>query len=234
MHAVCANRLDLVLALRTAPGIKVDASDHEGNTALILAAYAGLDEAVIALRDMGINAADVHGDTALIIAANENHIGVVNILLQAPDINVNSANRHALTALHCAALADHQGILCELLKADDIDVNAVDDHGHTALMLATASGHSDSVELLHKDPRIDLNSKNLWFHHALMLIKSNSEIAAGLRRDADVMVDDETQPGPWMYMLSHLVCCVPSDQRPPHSDEIALIARDEDARSGLH
>jgi len=226
MWAACANRLDVVLALRSVTGLQANATDHGGNTALILAAYAGCDQVTSVLRDSAVNASDQHGNTALILAANRNCIDVIVSLLKARTMNVNIANALGLTALHCAALANHTEVVGVLLKTADIDMNAIDENGHTALMLAAANGHLEVVNLLRADPRVDLNARDLWGRTALMLSRSHPEIVDALRRNPDVIVDGVTSFIAWTRKISDSIFCVHCTlpKRSMRSDAIPLIA----------
>jgi len=231
MWAGCANRLDVVLALRSVQGIQVDATDLEDNTALILAAYAGYDEITAALRDAAVNAVDMQGNTALLLAANKNCIDVVVSLLPASDINVNIANLWGLTALHCAALANHAEIVSLLLKAAHIDINAVDENGHTALMLAAAFGHVDIVDLLCIDPRININARDLEGQTALMLSRAYPEIADTLRRQPNVIINDMSRFTVWTRNMASLFCCTNSTLRkktaPPEAIPLVIMNREQ-------
>jgi ankyrin repeat protein len=160
MIAVCAQRLDVIQALRANPALRVNDADINGSTALILAAYIGNADMVAALQDVDVNGTDHDGDTALIVAATSDRVEAVASLLKAPGINPNVVNKLGLGALHCAALNNQHQIINMLLKMDEIDLNRADDEGHTALMLAVGSNNLEAVELLLADPRLDISGKD--------------------------------------------------------------------------
>ncbi|KER30688.1 hypothetical protein T265_02927 [Opisthorchis viverrini] len=77
---------------------------------------------------------DEHGRTALMLAAQNNHPGVIRILLSSPNSRSCSHSRSNVQA------SEEPPTNCE--------VNAVDVYGRTALHRAVANGHAECVTLL--------------------------------------------------------------------------------------
>ena len=86
----------------------VNATDRDGNTAMIWAAWKGHVETVKLLLDKGadVNAVNIAGYTALILAANYGHTETVKLLLDS-GANVNIVNRIGNTALILAERNGH-------------------------------------------------------------------------------------------------------------------------------
>ena len=86
-------------------GVKADAADSNGFTALMYAAWKGHKDVVEILLVAGakIDAADNNGNTALMLAAREGHKDVVEMLLSA-GANVAVVNKYGETALLLALI----------------------------------------------------------------------------------------------------------------------------------
>ena len=84
-------------------GAKLDKTDNDGWTALMWAAWSGLEKVaeVLLERGAGTGFADRQGNTALIIAAQRGQAGIVKLLL-ARGAAKGAANQHGLTALAAA------------------------------------------------------------------------------------------------------------------------------------
>jgi ankyrin repeat protein len=235
MLAVCAQRLDVVQALRSSPALRVNDSDVNGSTALILAAYIGNAEIVNALQDVDVNAQDHDGDTALIIAAATDRVAAVASLLRAPEINPNMVNKLGLSALHCAALNNQCQIVSMLLDTDDIDPNIADDDGHTALMLAIANSNLEVVELLRQDPRLDIKRRDHANRTAMNLAQENgdTELIARLQQtmNAQTAACANRTPGTrslpgsdrWRLAPLQLVSCCTRSQPAEPLEDIPLM-----------
>ena len=129
-------------------GVKADAADSNGFTALMYAAWKGHKDVVEILLVAGakIDAADNNGNTALMLAAREGHKDVVEILLSA-GTKIDAADSNGFTALMQAARNGHKDVM-EMLLSAGAKINAADNNGNTALMLAAREGHKDVVEML--------------------------------------------------------------------------------------
>ncbi|XP_060906702.1 NF-kappa-B inhibitor delta [Labrus mixtus] len=104
---------------------KLDAKEHKGKTALLVAVTANQPEIVQDLLLLGadINACDVKGQTALHLAA---HYGLPvvlqEILSSRPDVNLEARNFEGMTPLHCAAIS-HSVTMKALSSSTQADVN---------------------------------------------------------------------------------------------------------------
>ncbi|XP_034410108.1 NF-kappa-B inhibitor delta isoform X2 [Cyclopterus lumpus] len=87
---------------------KLDAKEHKGKTALLVAVTANQPEIVRDLLSLGtdINACDVKGQTALHLAAHYGLPGVLQAILSSrPAVNLEACNFEGMTPLHCAAIS---------------------------------------------------------------------------------------------------------------------------------
>lgn len=133
-----------------AAGMKPDARDAAGRTALIIAAAKGSDSISQKLLSKGadVNARDSKGSTALMQSAGNGHKETTGVLLEnRADLNLTDNNGQ--TALIYAAARGRTDIVRMLLnKGARIDVK--DDQGRNALAWAENNDHSDVAELLKK------------------------------------------------------------------------------------
>ncbi|HEX8844725.1 MAG TPA: ankyrin repeat domain-containing protein [Pyrinomonadaceae bacterium] len=85
LRAAREGNADTVKALLASQDTNVDATDEQGNTALIEAARYGHDDVALALLAAGANtkARDRNGKTALMLAVEGGHDDVVRVLKQA-------------------------------------------------------------------------------------------------------------------------------------------------------
>ncbi|MBO8138709.1 MAG: ankyrin repeat domain-containing protein [Desulfotomaculum sp.] len=101
-------------------GMKTDVKDHNGNTALMLAALEGHKDTVKLLLEKGadVNEKNNLGKTALFYAATEGHKEIVELLIdKGADINIKAENGR--TALDYAKQRGHQEIVDLLEKAKE-------------------------------------------------------------------------------------------------------------------
>ncbi|MBO9496913.1 ankyrin repeat domain-containing protein [Thalassotalea sp. G20_0] len=154
--------------------VNINATDNDGVTPLIIAAFWGKFDRLTQLIDAGadINAAANTGTTALTCAACWGRIDCLRKLLDMTDINVKK--RKGARALRLAALNGHTATLRELL-ANGIPVNEKNNDGDTALHLAALNGHSATLRELLTDDRIKIkvNEKNKHGDTALHLAAKN-------------------------------------------------------------
>ena len=98
-------------------GVDINATDNDGETALMEAADGRNAEVVRVLIANGanVNAADEDGETALMIAADEGRAETVRLLLEA-GANVNARDEDGETALD-KAIDERKHKVAELLRA---------------------------------------------------------------------------------------------------------------------
>ncbi|RVE62535.1 hypothetical protein OJAV_G00158010 [Oryzias javanicus] len=87
---------------------KLDAREHNGKTALLVAVTANQPEIVQDLLSLGaeINACNNKGQTALHLAAHYGFPGVLQAILSSrPSVNLEARNFEGMTPLHCAAIS---------------------------------------------------------------------------------------------------------------------------------
>jgi ankyrin len=94
---------------------------------------------LLKLQRDAINVADQTGKTPLHLAAQNGHVGVVNLLLNAGS-NVHTKDRTGMTPLHFAAAEGNEKIVKILLQVG-ADPNAQDNRRRTSLKVAADSGH---------------------------------------------------------------------------------------------
>jgi hypothetical protein len=133
-----------------------DVSPSEASDQMLFAVAAGQLETVKSWLKRGamINyLQDSTGSTALMIAAKENHINMLNFLLEN-NAKVNIRDSTGGTALFGAANNGWFEATDILLKAG-IDVNAVDMNKYSALHFASFRGRERVIDLLLSHPTTD-------------------------------------------------------------------------------
>ncbi|XP_051922709.1 NF-kappa-B inhibitor delta isoform X2 [Hippocampus zosterae] len=94
---------------------KLDAKEHKGKTALLVAVTANQPDIVEDLLSFGadINACDVKGQSALHLAAHDGLPRILQIILtNRPAVNLEARDFEGMTPLHCAAISH-----CVTMKA---------------------------------------------------------------------------------------------------------------------
>jgi ankyrin repeat protein len=126
----------------------LDATNEDGNTALMLAALAGRTEAAKLLLDHGakVDAKRRDRNTALVFAAECGHTALVQLLIDH-GAEADAVNKHRCTPLVYACQGGHEEIV-RILLHHGARVDVVSSLGTTPLMLAAKGGHTRIAELL--------------------------------------------------------------------------------------
>ncbi|XP_004078120.2 NF-kappa-B inhibitor delta [Oryzias latipes] len=104
---------------------KLDAKEHNGKTALLVAVTANQPEIVQDLLSLGaeINASNNKGQTALHLAAHYGFPGVLQAILSSrPSVNLEARNFEGMSPLHCAAIS-HSVTIKALSSTSQADVS---------------------------------------------------------------------------------------------------------------
>ena len=166
LHIVAAHKKPALLRLVLERTRDVDVRDARGQTALMLAAAAGREEAVaILFHDEGARGdlKCAEGRTALMAAAGRGHGGVVRqMLLQGPDrCGLNAqCERDGKTALFYAAEQGHLDVVKALASEPGLQWDLRSLTGRTVLHNAANAGRGHAVkELLAEAPASLLNAR---------------------------------------------------------------------------
>jgi ankyrin repeat protein len=118
---------------------------HGGNTALLIAAKNGVEDALEALLQAGANSEAVNssGCTGLMLAARHNQLLAVKCLCRA-DVDVEARNKDGLTALMLAAKHGNGATVAKLYDSGAA-LEAIDRTGATALFLAARENNSQTI-----------------------------------------------------------------------------------------
>ncbi|WP_196221142.1 ankyrin repeat domain-containing protein [Sansalvadorimonas verongulae] len=84
----------------------------------------------------------------LYLAAQEGHVGVIEVLLKSKELNVDQTLWDGSTALFIASQEGHTEVVETLLKDKRVNVNHRLKDGSTALFMAAQEGHFDIVKML--------------------------------------------------------------------------------------
>ena len=147
IKAVVDNNINVLTFLLNI-NISPDATNDEGETALLYGSYYGRDKATSILLQANGNPnlqAD-NGATPIFTAAQEGHSDIVSILLQA-NANPNLQRDDGTSPVFMAAQSGHSEIVSILLQANANPKLQADD-GATPLFMAAHNGHSDIVSIL--------------------------------------------------------------------------------------
>jgi hypothetical protein len=121
--------------------------------------------------NVGINMA-IHGfmyETPLQLAARQDHVNVVELLLQHRNIDVNVQDRYGLTALMHAVISKREEPVGMLLQHSNIDVTASDQLDQTALFRAVRTEHEGIFTMLLQHRNIDVNAEHKYSGTALFI-----------------------------------------------------------------
>ncbi|MBN3851227.1 ankyrin repeat domain-containing protein [Paraburkholderia sp. Ac-20342] len=142
-------RVDILQTL-VAAGYPIDATTHEGYTAVILAAYRHQPEALEYLLRTGANACtgDQHGNTALMGVLFKGDTALARRLIQT-HCPIDQTNNAGETALAFAALFGRVDLVPQLV-AHGANLEHADELGRTALQIAVQQGNATTIAALEK------------------------------------------------------------------------------------
>ena len=136
--------------LMSSENFNVKATDHEGNSLLILLAQKSNFELVNRLIEEGadVNAVNEHGVTAVMRASDNGNLEIINLLIQeGADVNLQTKDNK--TALMNAAYNGYNTIVKALLDAG-ARADAVSTGGLTVKQCAEYSKNQDVIHLIEK------------------------------------------------------------------------------------
>ena len=171
-----------------------ESKKDSGNTALILAAANGHEDAVSYLlggkNDVHINTQGVLDKIALMHAAYSGHIHIARRLLSSPKIDINLKDLSGASALTYALIYEHYDIALLFISTEGVDLNITDNKSYTELMYS-ASNNKAIMKKLLENPAIDIHAKDSNGNTLFKSFKSkNIEdpelLALFLQRHADV------------------------------------------------
>ena len=147
--AVYNGHLEVVKLLLTARNSNINVRQHDGATALFIAAQNNFPEIVELLVRSGANVNLVldDGTSPLCAAAFKGSTEVVKRLFQAQDIQVDHTTCKQVTALAYATQQGHQDIV-EFLLNKKADPNIADDEGVAPLHITCIHGYADIARML--------------------------------------------------------------------------------------
>ncbi|RUM96676.1 ankyrin repeat domain-containing protein [Pseudaminobacter arsenicus] len=155
LHAAAGQNNVATIRKLLAEGVKIDARDGSGATALLVATHGNRIEAAKALIEAGadVNAKDNIEDSPYLYAGARGHLEILTMTL-AHGADLKSTNRYGGTALIPASERGHVETVRTLIEAG-VAVDHVNKLGWTALLEAIILGdggkrHEQIVDLLVK------------------------------------------------------------------------------------
>ncbi|XP_029927962.1 LOW QUALITY PROTEIN: NF-kappa-B inhibitor delta-like [Myripristis murdjan] len=148
---------------------RLDAKEHKGKTALLVAVTANQPEIVQDLLSLGadVNACDVNGQTALHLAANYGFPRVLQVILSSgAAVNIEASNFEGMTPLHCAAIS--HSLTMKALAASGLEMSAAEQaveklsclqmllNAGASLLAQEIKSNKTVLHLAVKDGNIDL------------------------------------------------------------------------------
>ncbi|KAH0522614.1 hypothetical protein TsFJ059_006437 [Trichoderma semiorbis] len=167
----------------------------KGFTALHVIAYWGLDKMMLipatCKSKVDVKARDSRGETALHLAAQQGHLDVLRLLLQAA-ADVDAANGRGETPLIRAARNGHTALV-ESLLLSGADALAKDNEKWTAFHWAIIGNSMDTAKLLL---RYQANSDGLQLNKALIVAaEAGNETAVQMVLDLGANIDWKDDEG---------------------------------------
>lgn len=93
----------------------------------------------------------------LYIAAQNDHLDLVNSLLQCSNLNVNQRMPHGTTSFGIAVQYGYINVIKAMLNYKTLNVNQLDKHGRTPLYVAVQKEHLNVVNALLECKELDVN-----------------------------------------------------------------------------
>ena len=162
--AVYYGHLEVVKLLLTARNSNINVRQHDGATALFIAAQNNFPEIVELLVRSGANVNLVldDGTSPLCAAAFKGSTEVVKRLFQAQDIQVDHTTCKQVTALAYATQQGHKDIV-EFLLNKKADPNIADDEGVAPLHITCIHGYTDIARmLLNAEADLELKAGGIY------------------------------------------------------------------------
>ncbi|MBI9075749.1 MAG: ankyrin repeat domain-containing protein [Desulfatibacillum sp.] len=176
-------------------GYAIDAGDESGNTPLLLACFAGQEEAAQLLIERGASVniqPQSHGLSPLLVASAGGLQNTVNLLI-VRGAQIQARGKRGQTALYLAVFSKNFQIIEKLLDAG-ADPNLKDDLNQAPLYFAAHQGQVDMVKMLLEHGADVHNRGGELEHDALMAasIQGHYEIAKMLmEKDAKFHIPDK-------------------------------------------
>lgn len=235
VQAARNNNLVLVQQL-IALNADVNATDANGNTALIWAAYFGYTNIVrclVAVENINLDYVDSDGCSALRWAEQKRHAECAEILRQASANSIRRTGRttaeitreeaesrlqllgirpEAYNSAICSAADKSDNDLLRYLIIAGADVNSVADDGFTPLTNVSLYGNTDGLRLLLAAPGIEVNRPNRNGDTALIwaAVKGNTECLRILLGTPGIDINSTDNEGKtayfWAQEYSHTEC----------------------------
>ncbi|MED6280297.1 hypothetical protein CHARACLAT_009266 [Characodon lateralis] len=124
---------------------RLDAKEHKGKTALLVAVTANQPEIVQDLLSLGadINACDFKGQTALHLAAHYGFPAVLEAILSGRrNVNLEARNFEGMTPLHCAAISHSVTMKASTAAPEDVSLQAKVDEKLSCVQMLLIAGAS--------------------------------------------------------------------------------------------
>ncbi|XP_067664250.1 putative ankyrin repeat protein RF_0381 [Haliotis asinina] len=159
--AVSNDRKECARYIITQDFVNINASDDEGMTPLLLAAFEGNGDvfALLVRKGADLTSVDADGDNILLNACVGGNVDIVKYLITLKDIvnDINKRGKNGLTAAMVAARWGQKTVV-DLLVKNGADLTLVDDNNDTILHLA-CDGNVQTFEHLLSYNTVDINTR---------------------------------------------------------------------------